>query len=111
MAGDLLSSFLKRSQQQATGLDQILESLFPLLACRSELSLSGLDIAVAYAIFLRAKYYFRGCFSGLDFATAPTDAPSSSARRRQCKVISGKQLMRTGTIDDPTPVEVYPAIL
>ena len=116
MAGDLLSSFLKRrlhlvASSKATGLDQIPESLFPLLACRSELSLSGLDIAVAYAIFLRAKYYFRGCFSGWDCATAPIDAAFSSARRRQCKVISGKQLMRTGTIADPTPVEVYPAIL
>jgi CDP-archaeol synthase len=56
MAGDLLSSFLKRrlhlaASSKATGLDQIPESLFPLLACRSALSLSALDIAVACAIF------------------------------------------------------------
>jgi CDP-diglyceride synthetase len=39
MAGDLLSSFLKRRlglapSSRATGIDQIPESLFPLLACR-----------------------------------------------------------------------------
>src|SRR6516162_8281415 len=50
MAGDLLSSFLKRrldlaASSKATGLDQIPESLFPLLACQSALSLSALDIA------------------------------------------------------------------
>ncbi len=42
MAGDLLSSFLKRRlalapSSRATGIDQIPESLFPLLACRSAL--------------------------------------------------------------------------
>jgi hypothetical protein len=57
MAGDLLSSFLKRRfgfapSSRATGLDQIPESLFPLLACCSALALSGLDIAAGTAIFL-----------------------------------------------------------
>src|SRR5947208_10076284 len=56
MAGDLLSSFLKRRlnlppSSQALGLDQIPESLIPLLACRNSLSLSGVDIAVTVAIF------------------------------------------------------------
>ena len=56
MAGDLFSSFLKRRlgmppSSRATGLDQIPESLFPLLACRSALSLSVVDIAVGCAIF------------------------------------------------------------
>jgi len=56
MAGDLLSSFVKRRlnlppSSRATGLDQIPESLIPLLACRSSLSLSGLDIAATVAIF------------------------------------------------------------
>jgi CDP-2,3-bis-(O-geranylgeranyl)-sn-glycerol synthase len=56
MAGDLLSSFLKRRlnlppSSGATGLDQIPESLIPLLACRNSLSLSGVDIAVTVAIF------------------------------------------------------------
>jgi CDP-archaeol synthase len=48
MAGDLFSSFMKRrlhlaSSSKVTGLDQIPESLFPLLACRSVLSLTALD--------------------------------------------------------------------
>lgn len=57
MAGDLLSSFLKRrlglpSGSRATGLDQIPESLVPLLACRQLLSLTALDIIAGTAIFL-----------------------------------------------------------
>ncbi|QXX74914.1 CDP-archaeol synthase [Methylovirgula sp. HY1] len=56
MAGDLLSSFLKRrlgipSSGRATGLDQIPESLFPLLACAELLSLTALDIIVGTAVF------------------------------------------------------------
>jgi CDP-2,3-bis-(O-geranylgeranyl)-sn-glycerol synthase len=56
MAGDLLSSFVKRRldlppSTRATGLDQIPESLFPLLACRGALSLSAADIAAGVAIF------------------------------------------------------------
>ena len=56
MAGDLLSSFLKRRfgfapSSKATGLDQIPEALFPLLACRSAFSLTAIDIAVGCMIF------------------------------------------------------------
>jgi CDP-2,3-bis-(O-geranylgeranyl)-sn-glycerol synthase len=56
MAGDLFSSFLKRRMNfpaggKATGLDQIPESLFPLLACRSTLKLTALDIVAGIAIF------------------------------------------------------------
>jgi CDP-archaeol synthase len=56
MAGDLLSSFLKRRlnlppSSRATGLDQIPESLIPLLGCLNSLSLSGVDIAVTVTIF------------------------------------------------------------
>ena len=56
MAGDLFSSFLKRRMQllpssKATGLDQIPESLFPLLICRHTLSLTLIDIAVVVAVF------------------------------------------------------------
>jgi hypothetical protein len=56
MTGDLLSSFLKRRldlppSSKASGLDQIPESLFPLLACRQALSLTTLDIVVGTAIF------------------------------------------------------------
>lgn len=56
MAGDLLSSFLKRRlglspSSKTTGLDQLPESLFPLLACRSVLSLTTTDIVVGCVIF------------------------------------------------------------
>lgn len=57
MAGDLLSSFVKRRlrrppSSRAVGLDQIPESLFPLLACRTVLSLTSVDIALGVALFL-----------------------------------------------------------
>jgi CDP-diglyceride synthetase len=60
MAGDLFSSFVKRRlnlapSSRATGLDQIPESLFPLLVCRSALSLSILDIAICVAIFFAGE--------------------------------------------------------
>jgi CDP-diglyceride synthetase len=56
MAGDLFSSFVKRRlgmapSSQALGLDQVPESLLPLLACRTALSLDATDIALAVAIF------------------------------------------------------------
>jgi hypothetical protein len=56
MAGDLFSSFIKRRlalppSSQAIGLDQIPESLFPLLACRQELGLTAADILLGVAIF------------------------------------------------------------
>jgi hypothetical protein len=63
MAGDLVSSFVKRRlnlapSSRATGLDQIPESLFPLLACRGALSLSVSDIAVGVAIFFAGEVIF-----------------------------------------------------
>lgn len=56
MAGDLFSSFIKRRlglppSSMALGLDQIPESLFPLLACRMLLPLNFLDIAIATLLF------------------------------------------------------------
>jgi CDP-diglyceride synthetase len=56
MAGDLFSSFLKRRlglqpSSRAVGLDQIPESLFPLLACSQAFSLTALDIIAGTAIF------------------------------------------------------------
>jgi len=56
MAGDLFSSFLKRRLgllpgDAAPGLDQIPESLFPLLAASSALSLTVLDIFAGTALF------------------------------------------------------------
>ena len=57
MIGDLFSSFLKRrmdlsASSQFVGLDQIPESLLPLLACRLLLPLTILDITLATLIFL-----------------------------------------------------------
>ena len=57
MIGDLFSSFVKRRLRfrpstQAIGLDQIPESLFPLLACQSMLALTHADIALCVSIFL-----------------------------------------------------------
>ena len=69
MAGDLLSSFLKRRfglppSSRATGLDQIPEALLPLLACRSAFSLTEIDIIAGCAIFfvgevLLSQLFFR----------------------------------------------------
>jgi CDP-2,3-bis-(O-geranylgeranyl)-sn-glycerol synthase len=76
MAGDLLSSFLKRrlhlaSSSKATGLDQIPESLFPLLACRSVMSLSALDIAVACAVFFVGQVLLSRLFFWLRWRDRP----------------------------------------
>ena len=57
MIGDLVSSFLKRrmgrpSSSRASGLDQVPESLFPLLACRDLLSLTIADIGACVVFFV-----------------------------------------------------------
>jgi CDP-2,3-bis-(O-geranylgeranyl)-sn-glycerol synthase len=57
MAGDLLSSFVKRRlhrpvHSRATGLDQIPESLLPLLACRQALSLTLPSIVTVIVAFV-----------------------------------------------------------
>jgi CDP-2,3-bis-(O-geranylgeranyl)-sn-glycerol synthase len=54
--GDLCSSFVKRRlnfppSSQALGIDQLPESLLPLLACRAELSLTAADIAFCVGMF------------------------------------------------------------
>lgn len=60
MAGDLISSFVKRrlrlpASSQALGLDQVPESLLPFLVCRAALSLSAVDIALGIAVFFVAE--------------------------------------------------------
>jgi CDP-diglyceride synthetase len=62
MAGDLFSSFVKRRlnfppSSQALGLDQVPESLIPLLACRDALSLTALDIVLVVAIFFAGELF------------------------------------------------------
>lgn len=60
MAGDLFSSFVKRRlnfppSSQAIGLDQVPESLLPMLACRDVLSLTITDILLGVIIFLAGE--------------------------------------------------------
>jgi len=57
MLGDIISSFTKRrlklpSSAQAIGLDQIPESLLPLVVCQNALSLTWVDIIICVGIFL-----------------------------------------------------------
>jgi len=57
MVGDLCSSFLKRRlnyrpSSRATGIDQIPESLLPLIACRYWLSLTVPEIFVSVVVFM-----------------------------------------------------------
>ena len=63
MAGDLFSSFLKRRlgmapSSKAIGLDQIPESLVPLLVCQDQLSLSMAEIVVCVLAFLLLEVSF-----------------------------------------------------
>lgn len=56
MAGDLFSSFIKRRlkmppSSMALGLDQVPESLFPLLVVQPMLTLSVMDIAAVVVVF------------------------------------------------------------
>ena len=56
MAGDLVSSFVKRRvgyppSSKALGLDQIPESLLPALACKSLLALTVADVISVVALF------------------------------------------------------------
>lgn len=60
MLGDIFSSFLKRrlglaSSAMALGLDQIPESLFPLVACRSLLDLSVSQVLLLTFVFMIAE--------------------------------------------------------
>ena len=67
MVGDLFSSFAKRRlnlrpSSRATGLDQIPESLFPLLACRGWVSLTVLDILIGVVAFLIGEIFLSRIF-------------------------------------------------
>src|SRR5215469_13392815 len=76
MAGDLFSSFLKRRiglgpSSKATGLDQLPESLFPLLACQPLLSLTAVDIAVGCAVFFAGAVLLSRLFFWLGLRDRP----------------------------------------
>jgi CDP-2,3-bis-(O-geranylgeranyl)-sn-glycerol synthase len=76
MAGDLLSSFLKRRMalppsSRASGLDQLLEALFPLLACRNLLSLTMTDIATGVGLFFIGEVLLSRVFYALRLRDRP----------------------------------------
>lgn len=76
LAGDLLSSFVKRrlgftASSKATGIDQIPESLLPLLAVRTALDLSVAEIAVTVAIFFAGEIVLARLFHRLGLRDTP----------------------------------------
>jgi len=76
MAGDLFSSFVKRRMDfspssQAIGLDQLPESLLPMLACRNVLSLTAGDIVLGVAIFFVGELVLSRLLYHLNFRDRP----------------------------------------
>lgn len=76
MAGDLISSFIKRRlglapSRQAIGLDQIPESLLPMLGCRSLLPLDFDEIALGTVIFLLGELALSRLFYRLKLRERP----------------------------------------
>jgi CDP-archaeol synthase len=76
MAGDLFSSFVKRRlgrqpSSPVVGLDQIPESLFPLLACVGPLSLTFLDVAIGVATFFFAELLVSRLLYAFDLRDRP----------------------------------------
>ena len=114
MVGDLLSSFVKRRlkfqpSSRATGLDQIPES-----------STSGANLPLNAGLE-RNRHRGRGyLFLSWGNGAFPLAFQMACAgwtflnnvcqllECKQCNVISGGQLKRTGTTEEPTPTDVYP---
>jgi CDP-2,3-bis-(O-geranylgeranyl)-sn-glycerol synthase len=76
MAGDALSSFLKRrigitASGQALGLDQIPESLFPLLMLRTEWDLDEKDIFILVTDFFVLELLFSRLLYRLNIRQQP----------------------------------------
>ena len=76
MAGDICSSFLKRRlglqpNSPAVGLDQIPESLFPLLGCIGPLSLTFADIVVGVVIFFIGELLLSRLLYAFDLRDRP----------------------------------------
>lgn len=76
MAGDLLASFVKRRldrppSSQALGLDQVPESLLPLLVARHALSLTVTDIVLAVVIFFVGELLLARLFYKLGWRDKP----------------------------------------
>jgi len=76
MAGDLFSSFIKRRlgmapSSMALGLDQVPESLFPLIACRDWLFLGLIDTVVAVVLFFTGGIVLSRLFFALGLRDRP----------------------------------------
>jgi hypothetical protein len=76
MCGDLFSSFIKRRlklapSSRAIGLDQIPESLFPLLVCQPLLGLTLTDMLAVVAVFLVGDILFSPLFYKLRIRKRP----------------------------------------
>jgi CDP-2,3-bis-(O-geranylgeranyl)-sn-glycerol synthase len=76
MIGDLFSSFAKRrlkfpSSSQAIGLDQVPESLLPLLACQEILSLRAIDVAIGVGVFMVGELILSRVLYDLHFRDEP----------------------------------------
>jgi CDP-2,3-bis-(O-geranylgeranyl)-sn-glycerol synthase len=76
MLGDLASSFIKRRfklppSSKATGLDQIPESLLPLLVCQPLLGFTATDIVIIVALFLVGDVVFSPLFYKLRIRKHP----------------------------------------
>ena len=76
MAGDLFSSFIKRRMKmppssRALGLDQIPESLFPLLACQGLLELTITEVVSVVTIFFIGDVVFSPLFYKLKIRKRP----------------------------------------
>jgi CDP-2,3-bis-(O-geranylgeranyl)-sn-glycerol synthase len=76
MVGDLFSSFLKRrlgrlSSNPVVGVDQIPESLFPLLACLGPLSLTVADVGLGVALFFVGEVVLSRVLYAFDLRDPP----------------------------------------
>jgi hypothetical protein len=76
MIGDLISSFVKRrlgltSSSKFTGLDQIPESLIPLLACMALIPLTPLSVAIGTLVFFVGALLLSRVFFKLNIRDRP----------------------------------------
>lgn len=76
MVGDLCSSFAKRrldyrSSSRATGIDQIPESLLPLIACHHWLPLTILEISIGLVVFMIGQILLSRAFYWLGIRDRP----------------------------------------
>jgi hypothetical protein len=109
MAGDLLSSFIKRRLRRAPGarsprLDYLPEAILPTLYGVYARDLTPAEAAVVVTLFYAALELG----APLRAALAPAPSPMRPAQilTKRCNTASGGQLNRAGTIDEPAPVLV-----